>query len=113
MKRFAPAFLLASIVAACLNSASADEKASPLGFKMKSITGKDVDLNEYKGKVVVIVNVASKCGLTAAVQGPGSHVREVRRQRPRRARLPLQPVRRTGAGHRSPDRRVLLGDLQA
>ena len=64
MKRFAPAFLLAGIVAACLNSASADEKASPLGFKMKSIMGKEVDLNEYKGKVIVIVNVASKCGLT-------------------------------------------------
>ena len=69
MKRFAPAFLLASIVAACLNSASADEKASPLGFKMKSITGKDVDLNEYKGKVVLIVNVASKCGLTDQYKG--------------------------------------------
>lgn len=37
---------------------------SPLDFKVKDIDGKDVDLSQYKGKVVMIVNVASKCGLT-------------------------------------------------
>jgi glutathione peroxidase len=44
-------------------------KAAPLEetvlkFKTKSLAGKDVDLADYKGKVVLIVNVASKCGLT-------------------------------------------------
>ena len=33
-------------------------------FKLKNIEGKEVDLSEYKGKVVLIVNVASKCGKT-------------------------------------------------
>lgn len=33
-------------------------------FKMKSIDGKDVSLADYKGKVLLIVNTASKCGFT-------------------------------------------------
>ncbi|MFO1022189.1 MAG: glutathione peroxidase [Planctomycetales bacterium] len=44
----------------------AAEKAAPaaLNFKMKRLNGEEVDLSQYKGKVVLIVNVASKCGLT-------------------------------------------------
>ncbi len=33
-------------------------------FTMKDIDGKDVKLSKFKGKVVMVVNVASKCGLT-------------------------------------------------
>ena len=33
-------------------------------FNMKNIDGKDVSLADYKGKVVLIVNVASLCGNT-------------------------------------------------
>jgi glutathione peroxidase len=39
-------------------------KNSPLDQKVKDIDGKDVDLAQYKGKVVMLVNVASKCGNT-------------------------------------------------
>lgn len=35
-----------------------------LDFTVKDINGKDVALSKYKGKVVLIVNVASKCGNT-------------------------------------------------
>ena len=35
-----------------------------LDFKMNSLDGKQVDLNQYKGNVVLVVNVASECGLT-------------------------------------------------
>ncbi|SRR5581483_2584629 len=37
---------------------------SPLDFDMTDIDGKPVHLSKYKGKVVMIVNVASKCGYT-------------------------------------------------
>ena len=37
---------------------------SPLDFKLKTIDGKEMDLAQYKGKAVLLVNVASKCGLT-------------------------------------------------
>jgi len=64
MTNWGSRLLLTGIVAACVASAYADDKGGALNYKMKSITGKDVDLSEYKGKVVLIVNVASECGLT-------------------------------------------------
>lgn len=62
------ALLVASLLS---GSASAEKKkeakvktAKALDFKMKSLDGKDVDLSKYQGKVVLVVNVASECGLT-------------------------------------------------
>ena len=40
-----------------------------LNFKMKSLAGKPVDLSKYEGKVVMIVNVASQCGMTQQYDG--------------------------------------------
>jgi len=37
---------------------------SPLDFTLNTIEGKSVSLDQYRGKVVLLVNVASKCGLT-------------------------------------------------
>lgn len=40
------------------------EYTSVHDFKMSTIEGKQQPLSEYKGKVMLIVNVASQCGLT-------------------------------------------------
>src|SRR5882672_6584556 len=38
--------------------------ASLYDFKINSIEGKTVDFSQYKGKTLLIVNTASKCGYT-------------------------------------------------
>ena len=52
------------------------ETSSPLDFTMASIEGDDVDLSAYRGKVVLIVNVASKCGLTGQYEALEAMYRE-------------------------------------
>ena len=38
-------------------------------FSVKDIGGSEVDLGSYKGKVILIVNVASACGFTPQYEG--------------------------------------------
>ncbi len=57
-------------VARAVSAADGDKKpASVLDFTMKDIDGKPVDLSKYKGEVLLVVNTASKCGLTPQYEG--------------------------------------------
>ncbi|MET9731227.1 glutathione peroxidase [Streptomyces sp. NPDC006458] len=44
-------------------------ETSPLGVEIGSLTGGSADLASYAGRTVLIVNVASKCGLTPQYSG--------------------------------------------
>ena len=46
------------------NVLSADYKKLAYDFKFNDLDGSSLNLSEYKGKVIVVVNVASQCGFT-------------------------------------------------
>jgi glutathione peroxidase len=50
------------------------------GFSMKAIDGTDQRLGDYKGKVLLIVNVASQCGSRRSTRGCKSSTPSTRRR---------------------------------
>ena len=56
--------ITAIVLATVLSSTQLEEPKSLHDFTMKSIDGKETKLKKYKGQVLLVVNVASKCGLT-------------------------------------------------
>jgi glutathione peroxidase len=62
--------ILIVILCAFLHVQAKDSPSGTVyGFKVKTIDGKDTTLAKYKGKVLLIVNVASKCGHTPQYAG--------------------------------------------
>jgi len=62
-------FILISLVLVGISSESDDKSESVYNFVMKDIDGKDVALSDYQGKVLLLVNVASRCGYTTQYEG--------------------------------------------
>jgi glutathione peroxidase len=44
-------------------------EANVFGFQVRDVKGNDVSLEQYRGKALLIVNVASKCGFTPQYKG--------------------------------------------
>ena len=76
-------------------------------FSFTSIDGEPLPLSAFKGKPVLVVNVASKLRPDPAVRGHGGALPRLPRQGPGGAGRALQPVRRPGAGDRGRDQGLL------
>lgn len=62
--------LLISVQSAWALAANGDKRMSDVfQFQAKSLDGKDLSFDQYKGDVLLIVNTASKCGYTPQYAG--------------------------------------------
>ena len=68
-KQMKKIFFLIATMLITLTSVQAQKADNIYGFEVKTIKGETQKLSTYKAKVVLIVNTASKCGLTPQYEG--------------------------------------------
>ena len=68
MKKKISNFVISLITIICVlnfnNIGNSMEDKTFYDFKLELINGEKISLNEYKGKAVLLVNLASNCGFT-------------------------------------------------
>ena len=57
-------FIIIIMISFLSNTVNADYNKLAYDFKFRDLDGSVLSLSDYKGKVIVIVNVASQCGFT-------------------------------------------------
>lgn len=62
-------FWIAVLLSTLVMSAQADDQSSLYDIPLKTLEGKSTSLKEYAGDVLLVVNVASQCGLTPQYEG--------------------------------------------
>ena len=63
LKKYSSVFII-TLLLSCMNGYNYEDNLSFYDIKVKTINGEDFDLSTLKGKKLLVVNVASKCGLT-------------------------------------------------
>ena len=59
--------LVLSLIFSSINAK--ENQMSIYDFNVKTIDGQEISMSKYKGKVLLIVNVASRCGFTSQYEG--------------------------------------------
>ena len=65
MLKILKTFLLIIMISIFGNKVNADYEKLAYDFSFNDIDGTQLKLSEYKGKIIVVVNVASQCGFTS------------------------------------------------